>query len=97
MGLTARQLFCSGIAIGLAAGIYLLLSPRIGKDNASWLCILAAAPFAAAGFFKYNGMTFEQFVIAWFKVSFLCGSNRPFQSENVYYAALGRKECDDFD
>lgn len=97
MGLTARQLICSMIAVGLAVGIYLGLGSVLGKEPASWLCLLAAAPFAAAGFFKYNGMTFEQFVSAWFKTSFLCCGNRPFRAENVYYAALGRKERDDFD
>lgn len=97
LGLTARQLICSAVAVGLAAGIYLGLGESLGKETASWLCLLAAAPFAAAGFFKYNGMTFEQFVSAWFKVSFLCGRDRPNHTENVYYAALERKERDDFD
>ena len=52
MGLTLRQLLCSGIAIGLAVLIYLWAKPLLGQETASWLCILAAAPIAAAGFFK---------------------------------------------
>lgn len=95
--MTARQLVCSAVAVGLAVGIYVGLSPVIGKESASWLCLLAAAPFAAAGFFRYNGMSFEQFVAAWVKTNFLCGGERPFRAENIYYAALGRKERDDFD
>lgn len=97
LGLTARQLVCSAVAVGLAVGIYVGISPVIGRETASWLCLLAAAPFAAAGFFRYNGMTFEQFVAAWVKTSFLCGGERPFHSENVYYTVLARKERDDFD
>ena len=97
LGLTVRQLVCSVLAVGVAAGIYLCFGETLGRDNASWLCLLAAVPFAAAGFFRYNGMTFEQFVFAWFKVSFLCGGNRTNHTENVYYAALGRKEGDDYD
>ena len=97
LGLTARQLVCSVLAVGVAAGLYLGLGESLGKDNASWLCLLAAAPFAAAGFFHYNGMTLEQFFSVWFKVSFLCGGDRPNHAENVYYAALGRKEGNDFD
>ena len=50
MGLTLRQLLCSGIAIGLAVLIYLWAKPLLGQETASWLCILAAAPIAAARF-----------------------------------------------
>lgn len=63
MGLTLRQLICSGVAIGAAVLAYLTLEPLLGQENASWLCILAAAPIAAAGFFSYDGLPFEKFVI----------------------------------
>ena len=45
-------------------GTYFLTKGAIGKETASWVCIVAAAPLAAAGFFRYNGLTFEQFVWA---------------------------------
>ena len=61
MGLTLRQLLCSGIAIGLAVLIYLWAKPLLGQETASWLCILAAAPIAAAGFLSYDGLPFEKF------------------------------------
>ena len=64
MGLTLRQLLCSGIAIGLAVLIYLWAKPLLGQETASWLCILAAAPIAAAGFFRYDDLNFEQFLVA---------------------------------
>lgn len=63
-GLSARQFFCAIFAVGIAAGAYLLLGDVIGKETASWLCIVLAAPAAMAGFFTYNGMTFEQFLWA---------------------------------
>ena len=31
---------------------------------AGWICVLAAFPFALGGFFTYNGMTFEKFLLA---------------------------------
>lgn len=37
MGLTLRQLLCSGIAIGLAVLIYLWAKPLLGQETASWL------------------------------------------------------------
>ena len=39
-GLSARQCFCTILAVGIAAGVYLLLGPVIGRETASWLCIL---------------------------------------------------------
>lgn len=97
-GLTARQFFCAAAAVGLAAGLYLGLGPVIGKETASWVCILAAAPVALAGFFHYNGMTLEQFLWAVVKSELLfAGGRRPFASENFYYNLLRRKGGQDFD
>ncbi len=96
-GLSMRQFLCSLAAVAIAAGIYLLLKDTIGEDNASWVCIVAAAPFAVAGFFNYNGMTLEQFLWAVLKSEVLCSGNRLFKAENFHYQALRRKERDDFD
>lgn len=96
-GLTARQFFCAAAAVGLAAGFYLGLGPVIGKETASWVCILAAAPVALAGFFHYNGMTLEQFLWAVVKSEILFAGGRPFASENFYYNLLRRKGGQDFD
>lgn len=96
-GLSARQFFCAVAAVGLAVGVYLDLGPIIGKETASWLCILAAAPVALAGFFHYNGMTLEQFAWAFLKSEFLCAGERRFISKNIYYEMLKRKGAEDFD
>ena len=77
-GLTLRQLLCSGLAVGTAV-------------MASWVCILAAAPFAVAGFFQYNGLTFGQFLWAVLKSQVLYAGPRVFRAENLYCAALSRK------
>ena len=96
-GLSARQFFCAVAAVGLAVGVYLGLGPVIGKETASWLCILAAAPVALAGFFHYNGMTLEQFAWAFLKSEILCAGERRFISKNFYYEMLKRKGAEDFD
>ena len=96
-GLSTRQFFCAVVAVGIAVAVYLLLGPAIGKENASWLCVLVAAPVAVAGFFSYNGLTLEQFAWAFLKSELLCAGGRRFASENFYYNMLGRKEADDFD
>ena len=88
MGLTLRQLLCSGIAIGLAVLIYLWAKPLLGQETASWLCILAAAPIAVTGFFRYNGLTFERFVWAFLKSQVLCAGPRVYRAENIYLQAM---------
>ena len=77
--------------------VYLGFGSILGKETASWLCILAAAPMAAAGFFNYNGLNFEQFVWAFVKSELLCAGPRKFVSENIYYSLLRRKGDTDFD
>ena len=90
-GLTMRQFICSALAVGLAVGVYLSLSPFIGKETASWACIVAAVPLALAGFFSYNGMTFERFVLAFIKSQFLYAGPRVFRAENIYRKAMTGK------
>ena len=87
-GFTLRQFTCAVMAVGLAIGVYLLAKAFIGKEVASWLCILCAAPFALAGFFQYNGLTFERFLWAVIKSQVLCAGPRVFKAENIYYKIL---------
>ena len=86
-GLSMRQLIFSVLAIGVAVGIYFGLRNVLGTETVSWLCILGAAPFAALGFIKYNGMTAGQFVMAYIRSEFLMPRQLCFQSGNIYYAA----------
>ena len=62
-----------------------LLKPYVGTETVSWMCILGAAPFAALGFVKYNGMTAEKFIYAWIKSEFLMPKKLTFRSTNTYY------------
>lgn len=87
-GLSVRQLVCALLAIGAAVGVYFLLRGPLGGQLASWLCMLAAAPIAAAGFITYNGMNFEQLVWAVVKTVFLFGRPRTFRAENLYETLL---------
>lgn len=96
-GLSARQFFCSALAVILAVVVYLTCYKTIGKETASWLCILIAVPVAVAGFFTYNGLSFEELIWAFIKSQFLCCNFRKFISENIYYNMLNRKESGDFD
>ena len=87
-GLSLRQFFFSVLACGVAVGIYLGLNPILGTETTSWLCIVAAFPFAVMGFLKYNGMTAEKFLLAWFRSTFLIPKVLTFGNTNVYYRLL---------
>ena len=69
-------------------GLYFLFSPMLGIEGTGWICILGAAPFAACGFFRYHGMTAEQFAWAWFQSEFLMPKKLVFQSDCFYYELL---------
>lgn len=66
-GLTLRQSIFSALAIAAAVLSYLYLSPLLGDEATSWVCVLAAAPFALLGFYKYNGMPAEKVLAAWLR------------------------------
>ena len=87
-GLSMRQFVCSVLAVGVAVGLYFGLGRFLDRETVSWLCIVGAAPIAAAGFFQYNGMTLEKFLWAWFKTEFLLAGNRVWKSENYYLNAI---------
>ena len=87
-GLSLRQFFFSVLACGVAVGIYLGLNPILGTETTSWLCIVAAFPFAVMGFLKYNGMTAEKFIAAWIKSTFMIPKVLLFGNTNYYYAMM---------
>lgn len=83
-----RQFICSLIGVAAAVAIYFGLADVLGRETVSWLCVLAAAPFAVAGFFNYNSMTLEKFLVAWARSEFFCAGPRKFVAENTYYQML---------
>lgn len=87
-GLSLRQIIFSVCACVVAVAVFFLLKPYVGTETVSWICILSAAPFAALGFVKYNGMSAEKFVIAWVKSEFLTPKKLTFKSTNTYYELM---------
>ena len=62
-GLSLRQFLFALLAVAVAVSVYFGLRPVLGNGEIGWVCILAAFPFALGGFFQYNGMTLEQFIL----------------------------------
>ena len=63
LGLSLRQLIFSALASMVAIGVYFLLRDTFTLETLSWLCILCAAPFAALGFVKFNGLNATQLIV----------------------------------
>ena len=84
-GLSLRQFIFSMLACVVAVILFFVLRPYLGIETLSWVCILGAAPFAVLGFITYNGMTAEQFVIAWLKSEILMPKQLVFRANNIYY------------
>lgn len=91
-GLSLRQFIFSLLACIVAVGLYFILKPYVGTETVSWMCILGAAPFAAIGFFKYNGMNAEEFISAYIKSEFLLPKQLTFYATNMYYDLISNKK-----
>lgn len=83
-GLSLRQFIFSLLACVVAVILYFTLKPHLGLETVSWVCILGTIPFAVLGFVKYNGMTAEQFIVAFIKSEFLIPKRLTFKSKNIY-------------
>ena len=84
-GLTLRQFIFSVLACAIAVLIYFPFKPVLGLETLSWICIVAAAPFAAIGFLRYNGMPAEKFIAAWIRSEILLPEHLCFGNTNLYY------------
>ena len=83
-GLSLRQLLFALLAVAVAVGVYFGLRPVLGNGEIGWVCVLAAFPFALAGFFQYNGMTLERFLLAYIRSEFFMPKRLLFRSNDLY-------------
>lgn len=60
MGLTAKQLICSVIALAAGAGIVLSSYKYVGLTASVYIAIPVVAPIALNGFYEYQGMSFTE-------------------------------------
>lgn len=93
-GLDFRQMVCSLLAVLAAVGIYFGLRGVAGDEVTGWLCMAGAAPFAFCGFFRYHGMTAEQFAWAFIKFEFLYPKKLVYKPEDLYYQCLKERISD---
>ena len=83
-GLSLRQFSFAALALGCSVVVYFLAHGVLHDEIVGWLCILAALPGAAMGFFRYQGLTAEAFVRAAFRYLF-APAKLPRKNTNIYY------------
>ena len=83
-GLSLRQLLFALLPVAVAVGVYFGLRPVLGNGEIGWVCVLAAFPFALGGFFQYNGMTLERFLMAYIRSEFFMPKRLLFRSNDLY-------------
>lgn len=88
MGLSLRQFIFAVLAVGIAIGVYFGLRNVLGTETVSWLCVVAAFPFAILGFVKYHGMIAEQFIRAYIQSEFLMPKQLTSKPTNLYASIL---------
>ena len=79
LGLNLRQMICSGAAIAVAVAVYLGLTPL---------------PIAAAGFFTYDCLTFEKFLLIVIDSTIIRNDWRLWKTENTYTKKKSGKKGD---
>lgn len=84
LGLSLRQFLFALLAVIVAVGVYFGLRNVVGSGEIGWICVLAAFPFALGGFFSYNGMTLECFILAFIRSELLYPKRLVFKSDNLY-------------
>ncbi len=60
MGLSAKQLLYSVLALGSGCAIVFLLYEKIGLTFSCYVAVPVVAPIALCGFYSYNGMGFRE-------------------------------------
>ena len=82
-GLSLRQFVCAGLAIMIAVIVWFGTRGIFAKEIRSWLCLSFACPFAAAGFFSFNGLTLEQFMWQMLKSCLIYRGRRVYKAVNL--------------
>jgi len=90
-GFNLRELACLTGAIVSAVVTY-FLTKLVSSGASTFACMAAAVPFGLLGFFKYNGLKFEQFVWQLIKTKFLMPKKRKYVSENFHETILDMED-----
>ena len=91
MGLSAKQLAYSILALGSGCIIVFLLYEKIGLTFSCYVAVPIVAPIALCGFYSYNGMGFREVFIRYMR-SIFRNKALVFQSSGYRETVLEIKE-----
>lgn len=91
MGLSAKQLVYSILALGSGCIIVFLLYEKIGLTFSCYVAVPIVAPIALCGFYSYNGMGFREVFIRYMR-SIFRNKALVFQSSGYRETVLEIKE-----
>lgn len=83
-GLTWRQLISTIISVMVCVPLYLFAGTAIPSELVSWIIIFIALPIVSFGYFRFNGMAFEKFIVVVIKKEFLFPKKRYYKTENAF-------------
>ncbi|MGE5474536.1 MAG: PrgI family protein [Ignavibacteriales bacterium] len=89
---TLRQVIC--LAAAAFAGVSTYFYLNVQKDIKQFIVILVVLPIAVAGFYTYQGMSFERFIYYVVR-EFFIPQKRPFVPSDI--EMINRDEGDDID
>lgn len=62
--MTLRQLISLVVAVIIAVPLFILLvKKKVDQSVVSWIVVFSVVPVLAFGFFEYNDMTFERYLL----------------------------------
>lgn len=97
LGLTAKQLIFSVLALGVGTAIVLLLYTKIGMTLSCYLATPFVVPLVLTGFYNYHGLTFWQFAkkmvhFSFFNRPLLYGSTESIEELRAIYQDMKKEE-----
>ena len=84
-GLTIRQFVSAVAALAVCVPVFIFGKDFIGEDVVGWLIMLIAAPIFAFGFFKYDGMHFEKFLVLLYRQKWQEPQKRTYEELPVFW------------
>ena len=91
-GLSIRQFIFSIFSCMSSLAVYFILRNRLNGELMYWPMMISALPGAFLGFFTYNGLSAEKFIVCYIKT--LMTEKRILQpgNTNFYYSTIFMKE-----
>lgn len=84
LNLTIRQFISFFVTVVVTIPLFILgvFKFKWDPDLLGWLVLLIAIPTIGIGFFSYNGMTIERFILQWLKTNIFFPEKRMHKSKN---------------